>query len=234
MTLLSTTIRAARQCGLTPPTLVLGSGDETWLQMAEWAQEVVDDMAQRHDWRALHKTQTITGDGTTTAFTLGSGDYARLSKMPAVTRTGSTSGFWPAGPLDPPSWIGSTSLPIQSSRPLFQIENGILTSNTAPATGDSFIVSYQSSKPIYSSSIPVTTWLLDADTPLVPERLLLLGLVWRWKAAKGYDYAEAMSSFERAFESLASADWGLIPIETAWGSYDRLGSEFGDLTVYTA
>lgn len=228
MSLLSTTIRAARQCGLTPPTSVLGSGDETWLQMAEWAQEVVDDAALRHDWRALHKTQTLTGDGVTTSFTLGNSDYSRLSKAPAVSRNGSTAGFWPIGPLDPPAYIGATTLPITTATPVFQIENGIIYFFTAPATGETYTVSYQSSKPIYSSAIAVTSWLLDADTPLIPERLMLLGLVWRWKASKGLNYSEFLSSYERAFESLSSADWGLSPLEL---SRVTVTDEFGDVRV---
>lgn len=228
MTLLSTIKSAALRVGLTPPSVVIGSGDQTWLQMVEWAQEVVDDLTYRHDWRALHKTQSLAGDGVTTQFTLGTSDYQRLSKMPAVSRSGSTSSFWPVGPLDPPHWIGNTTLPISASRPIFQIENGILNFFNAPATGETYIVSYQSSKPIYSSAVPVALWTLDADTALVPERLVLLGLVWRWKAAKGLDYAEHLSTFERALEQLASADWGLMPLEL---SYTQSGDEFGDVHV---
>lgn len=230
MTLLSTIIRASRQLGLTPPTAVMSSGDETWLQMVEWAQEVVDDACLRHDWTALAKTQTLTGDGVTTAFTLGgvNADYSRLGKAPALTRNGSTAGFWPIGPLDPPAYIGATTLPITTATPVYKIQNGVLTLFTAPAVGETYTVSYQSSKPIYSGSAAVATWTLDADTPLIPERLVLLGIVWRWKASKGLNYSEFMSSYERALETLASADWGLSPLEL---SQVTVNDEFGDVRV---
>lgn len=228
MSLLTIVTRVARRCGLTPPTLVLGSGDETWLQMAELAQEVVDDLSLRHDWRGLHKTQTLTGDGSTVAFTLAT-DYARLSKMPAVSRDASTMGFWPVGPLSPSGFISANSLPVTATRPSFQIEGGTLTFVTAPALAEAYTVSYQSSKAIYSSAIPVTDWLLDADTPLVPDRLVRLGMIWRWKADKGLDYAEHLSSFERALEQLASADWSLMPLELS--NMLNRGDEFGDVSV---
>lgn len=227
MTLLTTIIRAARQLGLTPPTAVMSSGDETWMQMVEWAQEVVDDACLRHDWRALHKTQTLTGDGVTTNFALPA-DYSRLAKAPALTRNGSTAGFWPIGPLDPAAYIGATTLPITTATPVYQIENGFINLFTAPATGETYTLSYQSSKPIYSSATEVASWTLDGDTPLIPERLVLLGIVWRWKASKGLNYSEFMSSYERALETLASADWGLSPLEL---SHVTVKDEFGDVRV---
>jgi len=228
LSLLTIVQRAARQCGLTPPSSVLGSGDETWLQMAEWAQETVDDLAQRHDWRALWQTQTLTGDGVITSWTIT--DFARLSKLPAVARNASTSGFWPHGPLDSANWIAATQLPITSVRPFFQMVGSLLTFNTPPASGETFTVSYQSSKPIYSSAAAsnVTEWAADADTARIPERLVMLGTVWRWKMSKGLDYSEFLSSSERLFESLSSADWGLAPLELAATGYV---DEFGEPRV---
>lgn len=227
MSLLTIVQRAARQCGLVPPSgSVLGSGDETWLQMAEWAQEVVDDLTERHDWRALWKTQTLTGDGVNTSWSIT--NFARLSKLPAVARNGSTSGFWPQGPMDSANWIAATQLPITSVRPLFQMVGPLLTFNTAPAVGEQFTVSYQSSLPIYSDAVEVAQWLKDADTALIPERLILLGVVWRWKAAKGLNYSEFLSSFERAFEAAASQDWGLSTVELSATQYV---DEFGEPRV---
>lgn len=227
MTLLTVVSRAARQCGLAPPTVAYGSTDETWLQFVEWAQETVDDLCLRHDWRALHELQTLTGDGTTVAFNLAS-DFSRLSKMPAVSRDSSSAGFWPAGPMSPPGFIGASSLPVMGVGPLFQIEAGVLTFVSAPADDETFTVSYQTTKPIVSSGTPVIEFLLDADTMLIPERLVRLGLVWRWKASKGLRYAEFLDSFERAFETMASHDNGLMAIEL---SGEQSGDEFGDVEV---
>jgi hypothetical protein len=227
LTLLTVVRRVARQCGLTPPASVLGSGDETWLQFAEWAQEGVDDICLRHDWRALHETQTITGDGVTVAFNLNA-DFSRLSKMPAVSRDQSTSTFWPVGPVSPPAFIGAATQATFSTRPVFQIEAGVLTFVQAPATGETYTVSYQSSKPIISASVPVTEWVLDADTVLIPERLLRLYLRWQWRESKGLTYAEAMTSYERALETICSHDWGLIAVDLSGPEFD---DEFGDVTV---
>jgi hypothetical protein len=209
----------------------MGSAEETWLQMVEWAQETIDDLALRHDWRALHSTYAITGDGTTTDFALPS-DFSRLSKMPALSRDGSTSSFWAVGPLTAPEWISATSLQVISTRPAYQIEGGYVKFHSAPADDEAYTLSYQSSKPIYQvgSGTPgnIAEWTYDTDTARISERLIRLGLVWRWKAAKGLDYAEALSSFERMLETEASHDWGLMARDLAHGDYE---DEFGDVRV---
>lgn len=228
MTLLTAVIRVARQVGLTPPSSVMGSGEETWLQMVEWAQETIDDLCLRHDWRVLHATSAITGDGSTTDFALPS-DFARLSKMPALSLDGSLSGFWPAGPVSDPSFISAQTVLTVWPAPAYKVEGGYVKFATSPATGEAYTLSYQSSKPIYQvgSGTPgnIAEWTYDSDVPRIPERLLRLGVVWRWKAAKGLDYAEALSSFERAFESEASHDWGLAVKDISRGEIDR---EFGE------
>lgn len=232
MTLLSSVIRVARQCGLTPPSSVLGSGDETWLQFSEWAQEGVDDLCLRHDWTGLHQTQTLTGDGSTVNFTLAS-DFSRLSKYPGVSRDNSPSGIWPAGPLTFPAWIRASTSQVFTVNPSFRIEDGILTFVTAPGSTETYTVSYQSSKPILSASVPVTSWALDADTLIgIPERLLRLYLRWQWKEAKGLDYAKAEDTYERTLEMLASQDWGLMPQSTAGRHFmSEDADEFGDVVV---
>lgn len=219
--------RVARQCGLSPPTTVLSSGDETWLQMVEWCQETIEDLTTRHDWRVLHKLQTLTGDGSTTAFSLAS-DFGRLAQQPAVSRDGSVSWNWPVGPLSPAKFINADSSLTGSVTPAFQIEGTTLTFAVAPASGEAFTVSYQSKKPVNSASTYYETWQLDTDLVVIPERPVILGTVWRWKAAKGKAYSEAMNSAERAFESLAGHDWGLMAVDLSSTDVD---DEFGDLTV---
>lgn len=232
MSLLTAVSRVARQVGLEPPSVVLQSDDETWLQFAEWAQEGVDDIALRHDWTGLHQTQTLTGDGSTVNFSLAA-DYSRLSKYPAVSRDNSPSGIWPAGPLTFPNWIRASTSQVFTVNPSFRIEDGVLTFVTAPGSTETYTVSYQSSKPILSSATPVTSWTLDADTLIgIPERLLRLYLRWQWLEFKGLDYAKAEDNYERALETLSSQDWGLMPQSTAPRVFlSDDADEFGDVVV---
>jgi hypothetical protein len=48
----------------------------------------------------------------------------------------------------------------------------------------------------------------DTDTFLLPERLLTLSIIWRWRASKRLEYAEDMRNFEIAFGEETATDKG--------------------------
>jgi hypothetical protein len=69
-------------------------------------------------------------------------------------------------------------------------------------------------------------WTADTDNTLVPERLLVLGLVWRWKQNKGLEYSEAFRSyqFERARAAGRDGGMGIIRMaETGRSDVLRMG-----------
>jgi len=51
-----------------------------------------------------------------------------------------------------------------------------------------------------------TQFLNDADTFVLPERLLKLGMIWQWKANKGASYAEDLANYEDALSRIAGND----------------------------
>jgi len=56
-------------------------------------------------------------------------------------------------------------------------------------------------------------WTADTDRALVPERLITLGLVWRWKQAKGFDYSESFRSYQFERQRAAGVDGGSPTIQ---------------------
>lgn len=58
-------------------------------------------------------------------------------------------------------------------------------------------------------------WGADTDRALVPERLMTLGLVWRWKQAKGFDYSESFRSYQFERQRAAGVDGGSPTIQIA-------------------
>jgi len=49
-------------------------------------------------------------------------------------------------------------------------------------------------------------FLNDADTFVLPERLLKLAMIWQWKCNKGATYAEDLANYEDALHRVAGAD----------------------------
>src|SRR5260370_2314678 len=48
----------------------------------------------------------------------------------------------------------------------------------------------------------------DADVLVLPERLLTLGLIWRWRSQKRMEYSEDMTNFEIAKSEEITKDKG--------------------------
>ncbi len=55
---------------------------------------------------------------------------------------------------------------------------------------------------------PKPEWTADTDVCRIPERLVELGVIWRWLQFKGLDYGEAMTNAEKAFAQLSGSDGG--------------------------
>ena len=53
---------------------------------------------------------------------------------------------------------------------------------------------------------------LDTDGIALPERLLTLGLIWRWRSQKRMEYSEDMANFEIAKAEEITNDKGRRPI----------------------
>jgi hypothetical protein len=49
-------------------------------------------------------------------------------------------------------------------------------------------------------------FMSDDDKFALDERVLKLGMIWRWKSQKGSPYAEDMGSYEDALASVAGRD----------------------------
>ena len=79
-----------------------------------------------------------------------------------------------------------------------------------PAATDSFVYAYQSKNWVLDTDGSTTKALFaaDTDTPRIPDELLILELVWRWKQSIGIDYGEDMATCNRMKEMMIAADRG--------------------------
>jgi hypothetical protein len=215
LTLLTVVQKAARSCLLEPPSAVMTSGDETWLQFVHFSQETLEDMCARHDWSALWGPFQITGDGIQTVWDIAGMD--RLARMPGVTKPSAGVGFSPFGPVDPAAWVSATTQNIFTTNPTYRISKSRITFAKPLAVGEVLTVSYQSANPIFSpnTSSKIAEWSRDDDYALIPENVVRLGTIWRWRQSRGLEFAKAESDYERALEGTCGQDSGMAIIAPA-------------------
>lgn len=75
-------------------------------------------------------------------------------------------------------------------------------------TGASIAVSYVAQNWLRSGGNPADTWATVDDTLLLPDELIRLGCVWRFKRRKGFPYQDIMNEYEAKLARLANESRG--------------------------
>lgn len=209
MSLLTTIQYVCGRTGVPVPATVYGTTDTQVLQMLRLLEEEGNDLAKRGNWEALTNEATHT---TTAAEDQG-----------AIT-TIATNGFraikhdtiWDRTDILPIPLIGSTAWQrmkaVASTGPRYRyrLRGGKLLITPTPAASHTLAFEYLSKNWILG--VDGTTYkqyfTLDTDTILLPEDLVLLGLRWRWKKEKGFDYAEDFRTYETQVKEALGRDGG--------------------------
>jgi hypothetical protein len=210
MTILSAAQSAGiRLQGQKPGSLFSPSGLNVGFanELADLATEIGVDIMKAHDWRALTNLCTITGDGTNIGFNLPT-DYDRMILKEGVhSATWTQWRFEPALDLD--QWLdiqtyAGTGFPgwwiILGGQ--FQISQG----NGVPLAAGTSARFYYVSKNIVNSNS--AKFAADGDEFFLGDRLITLGLIWRWRAQKRQEYGEDLKNYEIALAQEIARDKG--------------------------
>ena len=179
------------------------SSNQVAVEMADLSNEVAAEIVAANPWRALTKVATIDGSQGE-AYALPE-DYSRMS-----------------GEIDDPAtWFWGYT-PFNDVNEYLQFKTGgfLLAGNggwiildgkiqfyPAPSSG----AAYPYISGWYARSEDVTAkaeFTADSDRFVLPERLLTLGMVWRWKAQKGLEYAEDLATYDVALAQESARDRG--------------------------
>lgn len=110
---------------------------------------------------------------------------------------------WPAwGPVSDRQWQlyqSGLSVPIPFPGFRYRIMDGEIHFYPVPTDADTVVFEYVSCNWCQGADSTPKPWFsADTDTPLIPDRLFILGLKWRLLAAKGMNYAEERAAYDAA------------------------------------
>lgn len=206
MSILSTLQLAMPLCGVAQPAQAVSSTDPTVIKFVAFAQDIGDELRERFFWRNLNIAGQITGDGTTTLFALPS-DWAVLSPGQRLF-----SNLYPTlplyGPVTNEQLAQMKSSPSYPTRPVWRIIGGTLEIWPALGAGEVVTFNYYSTNWVSNAAglVRQPSFLLDSDFSMIDEIVLRRGLVWRWKASKGLDYAEDFRSYQMSLDRAAGRE----------------------------
>jgi len=205
MTLLSVAQDVCDLVGIPRMASIGTTSDTTYTPLRAMIQQAADDLFERHDWRALVSFRQFTTVGGQQQPGAMPPDYARMAQ--GHTMWNLTRDEEVAGPLDPATW---TAMQRQGGTYLggyWRFIGADIWLYPVPAGGHTIQFEYLTQNTIVGpDGKGKARWSDDRDFSILPEALIVLGAVWRWKSSKGFTYAEDLSNYERQLERLAAND----------------------------
>jgi hypothetical protein len=193
-------------CGLPQPSQAVSSTDPNVIKFVALAQDIGDELRERFFWRNLNIAGQLTGDGTTTLFGLPS-DWAQLSPGQDFY-----SSLYPLlampGPVSNETMAALKASAFVPTRPVWRIIGGTLEFFPAPGLGEIITFNYYSTNWVSNAAALQRQpgFALDSDFSMIDEIVLRRGLIWRWKASKGLDYAEDFRAYQMSLDRAAGRE----------------------------
>lgn len=198
MAMLAMIQRFCERTGIDSPSTVIGSTDQQILQIRALLEEEGNDLSKRGDWNELtfeatHTTVATESQGAIT--TIASNGFRSIRNDTIWDRTQKRQ----LSVINDVEWQTQKGFANTAPEYAVRIRGGVLLATPVPAAGSTWAFEYMSKNWILGAD--GTTYkqyfTRDTDTLLLPEELLTLGLRWRWKKEKGFDYAEDFNTYEK-------------------------------------
>lgn len=213
LTLLQLVQRSAVRLGIAQPQTALTSTAAT--QLVEFSRESGEDLLKRHDWQILRTRFSFPGTATQAL----QDDHDRFAPPGQGELWTDATRYSPCrGPLDTLAWDALLErISAGANPPYWALIGDVINIYPAPAASVNFTYTYIKNAWINPSGggARVTDWTTDSDTTVFPDDAMRYGMIWRWRQAKGFDYAEDLASAERAIERAISRDRGPRVVNTS-------------------
>lgn len=192
--------RAARMCRVDPPTNWMLDTSTTYADLKDALAETVDELLQRVDWPdPITRDVTITGTGAET-YPLPS-DFKRLTRDSLAVYETTTTRRAGIPVRTNGEWTLLKDLGSAGGDRYYRVsgdeDNGFeISFYREPQASDNIIVSYVSKNWLAIGGIQGDEWTDASATLLLPQSLIVKGVVWRFRRDKGLSYADRLNEYE--------------------------------------
>ena len=194
MSLLTTIQRFCRRTNITVPTVIIGTTNKQVEQIYALLEEEGNDLSGRGSWQtltleAVHTTVAAESQGditdiADTGFRYIKNDtiWDRTENLPVLV-------------IDGPDWQAEKGFAATAPRYRARIRSGEMIVTPTPTAGNTWAFEYVTWNWINRNSKQYFT--SDSDEIDLPEPIVQMGLRWRWKKEKGFEYAEDFDTYEK-------------------------------------
>lgn len=202
MSLLNLVSEFCKRQSLPIPPSVTNAQDADTQQIWGLLNEGAMDLADRYEWQQLVLTSTAgfvsagSGPNQWIAAVLDDSTTAGSPSIAVGWKAMLPRTFWETttrlevyGPLTEQEWMVTTTMQVQPTRYSFKIDGQNLWIYPYSSTA-TFTFMYFSRFSVLTGTTYTEAYTLDTSQSLLPDRIVLQDVKWRWKAAKGLPYAE--------------------------------------------
>ncbi len=207
--------------GLSIPTAVFSSTDAQVIQLRNLMNEEGQEL---RDWAAWTKLQTEKTFTTTAAAIQASAVPTDFGWYINETLWNRTRSVQYAGPTSESEWQAYQASITQVALPngVFRFRGGNLLIYPSPTAGDNAAYEYVSLNWAQTSgNVGLSAMTADTDTAILDEKLIALGIRWRFLKSKGLDYAEDFRTYELQKAQSLARDGGKKRISLSGGTTQR-------------
>lgn len=176
-------------------SVVASSTDQNVRTLLQLANQEGRELSRRHAWNKLVKEKTFTATADDVQTGAVPSDMQMFIQDSMFNRTNVRR---VTGPMSPEEWQAQQALSVSVLTDAFRFRGGDILITPTPAGTETYAFEYVSDQWCESSGgTGQSAWTADDDTGVLDENLMLLGIVWRFRKARGLDYAEEMASYEK-------------------------------------
>lgn len=195
------------------PTATSVSGSSTLRQVGALLQEVLDHLTTNYDFDELVEDATFSTVNSDFQGLLSAIAPLGFERLRAGTFFNRSLRLEVPGALTGREWQAQKAMAATGPISWFRIRNQALYMEPKPSAGQLCAFEYYSNFAVVASGGARKQYpSVDTDTFLLPDKLLLAGIRWRWKAEKGFDYAEEFRAFQDLANSLAGVSKAARPL----------------------
>lgn len=189
------------------PSVFFSSQGQFERELTDLANEVAKDCIASEEWQALIKVLTLTGDGVQEQFDFPA-DYDRqLLNTDVQDLTNWAWGYEHLTNLN--EFLYRKARGFEPYPGCWIIYGNQFNFYPAPVSGNTATFPYVSNYYARASGgAEKASFTADDDSFVLPDRLLTLGLIWRWREMKKLDYTGDEETFQKCIDELMARDKG--------------------------
>ena len=221
MTLLSICQDAATEIGFPKPSTVIGSTDNTALQLLRLVNREGEALS-KYNWQSLQQETSITLATGTQTYSLPA-DFRYIVPSSTWNRTNKRVLIFPVTSQEwqfLKGWtqINGLNLRGRIKNSLIEIEQTITSTENGDSVYYEYISKYWTQD---AASTAQQKFAADDDTSLLDEELLTLGLVWRFKKSKGLDWQPDFVEYKDQVAQAKARDKGARVLKLQGDKFGR-------------